>query len=254
MSAESLRILRFRASVDTAVAVSATQCARARVARRREATRGRATGTRDVNENDIRVRRVFWSAESSGTSAARVVVTRSHQSYTVLPFACDYCFDDVSSFVHSWSLHPNRLQATRARSPQGEARESVAHRSQASSRRACCTVCRRGFGRGPSHDEARAHDRSFRPPRPDSVTQNEHFVGFTRMSSRYQKAFTIPDGFPQILKAFTREVRPRAAKRAMPVRHPRRASPEPRPEIIRPRREFLGTSRLRLRSPNLKRL
>ena len=30
------------------------------------------------------------------------------------------------------------------------------------------------------------------------------------MSSRYQKAFTIPDGFPAILKAFTREVRSHA--------------------------------------------
>jgi hypothetical protein len=28
-----------------------------------------------------------------------------------------------------------------------------------------------------------------------------------RMSSRYQKAFTIPEGFPAILKSFTREVR-----------------------------------------------
>lgn len=27
------------------------------------------------------------------------------------------------------------------------------------------------------------------------------------MSARYQKTFTIPEGFPQLLKAFTREVR-----------------------------------------------
>jgi len=26
------------------------------------------------------------------------------------------------------------------------------------------------------------------------------------MSARYQKTFTIPEGFPQLLKAFTREV------------------------------------------------
>ena len=32
-----------------------------------------------------------------------------------------------------------------------------------------------------------------------------------KMAARYQKAFSIPDGFPQILKAFTREVRIRDA-------------------------------------------
>jgi hypothetical protein len=31
------------------------------------------------------------------------------------------------------------------------------------------------------------------------------------MAARYQKAFSIPDGFPQVLKAFTREVRIRDA-------------------------------------------
>ena len=50
VSAESLRILRFRVSVETAVAASATQRTDARGAGRREAASERPTGTRDDND------------------------------------------------------------------------------------------------------------------------------------------------------------------------------------------------------------
>lgn len=52
------------------------------------------------------------------------------------------------------------------------------------------------------------------------------------MSSRYQKAFSIPDGFPQVLKSFTREVRSRFPARRLPwsaSRVLRRVAPSPRP-------------------------
>ena len=48
------------------------------------------------------------------------------------------------------------------------------------------------------------------------------------MSSRYQKGFTIPDGFPQILKSFTREVRRVAVARGRtPVASGAAARPPP---------------------------
>jgi hypothetical protein len=52
------------------------------------------------------------------------------------------------------------------------------------------------------------------------------------MSSRYQKAFTIPDGFPMILKQFTREVRaaPPTRPAAPPPACPDPARPDPDPE------------------------
>ena len=51
------------------------------------------------------------------------------------------------------------------------------------------------------------------------------------MSSRYQKAFTIPDGFPMILKRFTREVRaaPPTRLAAPPPACPDPASSDPDP-------------------------
>jgi len=53
------------------------------------------------------------------------------------------------------------------------------------------------------------------------------------MSSRYQKGFTIPDGFPQILKSFTREVRRVAdARGRAPVASGAAARPPP-PDAIR---------------------
>ena len=53
------------------------------------------------------------------------------------------------------------------------------------------------------------------------------------MSSRYQKAFTIPDGFPMILKRFTREVRaaPPTRLAAPPPACPDPASSDPDPEM-----------------------
>ena len=53
------------------------------------------------------------------------------------------------------------------------------------------------------------------------------------MSSRYQKAFTIPDGFPMILKQFTREVRaaPPTRPAAPPPACPDPARPDPDPEM-----------------------
>lgn len=53
------------------------------------------------------------------------------------------------------------------------------------------------------------------------------------MSSRYQKAFTIPDGFPMILKQFTREVRAAAPPLVPPPRPPR--TPTPRAPIPIPK-------------------
>ena len=57
----------------------------------------------------------------------------------------------------------------------------------------------------------RASIRSARQTDPRDAARVPARLSLLKMAARYQKAFSIPDGFPQILKAFTREVRIRDA-------------------------------------------
>ena len=88
MSAESLRILRFRVSVETAVAASATQRTDARGAARREAASECPTGTRDDNDisSDVSERMVFF-----GTSV-RDFFSRGADRKTWARFAPTFLF------------------------------------------------------------------------------------------------------------------------------------------------------------------
>ena len=225
------------------MAASATQRTDARGAGRREAASERPTGTRDdndisrdVSERVVPTERAFAISSKRALSEVAWQLGRASRQ----PF----CFlVSGFSFARTSEAAPTTRRSGSPGAPvrfRGELPTRGGHRPRSEAR---------------TRLPARGSERE-RPGRPAPSFPNRHHFAFASiMSSRYQKGFTIPDGFPQILKSFTREVRRAAvARRRPPVARGAAARPPRRdPEFFSPLRSsasltepFSGVRRLRL--------
>lgn len=218
------------------MAASATQRTDARGAGRREAASERPTGTRDDNDISRDVSERVVPTER----AFAILLDRKAWARFAPPF---FFLVSGFSFARTSEAAPTTRRSGSPGAPvrfRGELPTRGGHRPRSEAR---------------TRLPARGSERE-RPGRPAPSFPNRHHFAFASiMSSRYQKGFTIPDGFPQILKSFTREVRRAAvARRRPPVARGAAARPPRRdPEFFSPLRSsasltepFSGVRRLRL--------